>query len=1312
MKGIMNSRASAKRRGVALVIVISLIALLTVVTVALLLIVGQSTQKTANEVAAQQSEALAQTAFEIMLADLSDEMASGSPVSETKRNDGTTYRIYNVAGNRQAMRVSSSVQAGAPGLNVLVKQSQPSKPFHSWPVLPGKVPLVRSSAVGTDSGLTPFAPAQWEAPKFLGPAELFSGSTAPRWIYLARNGKNPTVYSDDLRREKVSGGEPNPSFVLGRYAYNLYDTSGMLDINVAGFPSSTNPAEEPTVARVGDKGSQTMADISVLPEMTVAKMDLVARWRHQWSPDALITTKYLQRSEGAGWRKMFANDNAFLSRQDLLAFWQANTLPRAALPYLTHFSRDLNAPSVRPDPARPRVTRAAEQGGNDTFGSDDLINPDSQVFNAARQGPAIKRRFPLERLQYVATPKGTDPPETKTIERAEKYFGLRWDAAEGVWLYIHGRPTTNNICTLANVPLDREPNFFELLKATILTGSLGRQYSAHNQDGGYRTATTSGANDANERTSKHWLARGAKPALDAATDLQILQIGANIIDQYDADSLPTTIRFNKASNAPAPATPFYISGNEDVPYAVMTRVIAHRGKPRPDITVYNHDWTTGAFQAVSGAPVSEVNFALQVRLWRPYQPTETYDGPVNFRIRPRHAVVSGSGSKIWTNTGWWMPPNGQNPNLPTYNFVCSNGHFNNFTYTFPPPPARNCTTCGVSKSMSPPPEIVAPDRTANYQTAQNSTAHTSPQANGDYSYWGGASDNFGAAGGPFSFPRVFDGSESVVVNIPHSSRAFREAQSVYSAEHGAAAGYSVTGSSVETRSNDFPRNGLPTSSTRVAGFLLGKALTAKPESDAARRLRLQYFHFRSSPIDVIMEYQVPGTSQWRMYQQSEFIFSTQNGGGFNGNYFVGGGTVCFPDAANWDREAMVHASYLVDPRSSMWGGIANFEGIGSTWNRSNEGQAGTYGKGRFTSADVSTGATTSQGHPLYKADLHFDYGWNIFGWAGTAFANPGNTAQRQSHAVVDNDNQLWERGTSGNRRRLNFSYKDADSVLRYGVAAVNEYDKSQFLGNPMVNRFSTGPTGTLTPTESISGRPQILNRPFRSVGELGYVFRGTPWRDLDFLYSNSPDAGLLDIFCVSEKLDEEGNELVASSSGTLPEPEVVAGRVNLNNAGVDVIAALLKGSGRDKGVAPMDTAEARSIATVFVNAVRGQLPQLEFKPMVSLADLVYHPKPLGTQLLDERKTGLMLLLSDQFANAEDRSIKDRRQVVTRALTSGTTVRAWNFTLDLVVQSGRLSRSAASLSDFNAAAERRYWVHFTIDRITGRLLDVQWERVTL
>jgi hypothetical protein len=112
-----------------------------------------------------------------------------------------------------------------------------------------------------------------------------------------------------------------------------------------------------------------------------------------------------------------------------------------------------------------------------------------------------------------------------------------------------------------------------------------------------------------------------------------------------------------------------------------------------------------------------------------------------------------------------------------------------------------------------------------------------------------------------------------------------------------------------------------------------------------------------------------------------------------------------------------------------------------------------------------------------------------------------------------------------------------------------------------------------------------------------------------------------------------------------------------------------------------------------------------------MADLVqgYSPAISSSHLV--RAPGLARGLSEILTDSDDRSINDRRESAMRALSSGTTVRSWTFMLDLVVQSGSLRKSASSLEDFNLQAEQRYWIHFSLDRFTGKLLDLQWEKVS-
>ena len=61
----------------------------------------------------------------------------------------------------------------------------------------------------------------------------------------------------------------NTTYAVGRYAYAVYDEGGLLDINVAGYPSPTPAATSltagPSVRDVGRKGVLAFADLTALP---------------------------------------------------------------------------------------------------------------------------------------------------------------------------------------------------------------------------------------------------------------------------------------------------------------------------------------------------------------------------------------------------------------------------------------------------------------------------------------------------------------------------------------------------------------------------------------------------------------------------------------------------------------------------------------------------------------------------------------------------------------------------------------------------------------------------------------------------------------------------------------------------------------------------------------------------------------------------------------------------------------------------------------------------------------------------------------
>jgi hypothetical protein len=77
----------------------------------------------------------------------------------------------------------------------------------------------------------------------------------------------------------------------------------------------------------------------------------------------------------------------------------------------------------------------------------------------------------------------------------------------------------------------------------------------------------------------------------------------------------------------------------------------------------------------------------------------------------------------------------------------------------------------------------------------------------------------------------------------------------------------------------------------------------------------------------------------------------------------------------------------------------------------------------------------------------------------------------------------------------------------------------------------------------------------------------------------------------------------------------------------------------------------------------------------------------------------------------DTNIKERREVIVRALAGSGQVRTWNVLIDVVAQSGHLPPNATGFNDFLVTAEQRYWAHVAIDRYTGQVVSLQLEPVS-
>jgi hypothetical protein len=127
---------------------------------------------------------------------------------------------------------------------------------------------------------------RWNKPLFAAPNTTFP---LPDWIYVTRTGQNPLVGSPAISTVVSSPTNmATANTVVGRYAYAIYDEGGLLDLNVAGYPS-TMPA-----AYSAYKNPLAMADLSQIltaaspgPALTSTQsqqiIDTIVGWRNKAS---------------------------------------------------------------------------------------------------------------------------------------------------------------------------------------------------------------------------------------------------------------------------------------------------------------------------------------------------------------------------------------------------------------------------------------------------------------------------------------------------------------------------------------------------------------------------------------------------------------------------------------------------------------------------------------------------------------------------------------------------------------------------------------------------------------------------------------------------------------------------------------------------------------------------------------------------------------------------------------------------------------------------------------------------------------------
>jgi len=588
----LRKAISSRERGAALIIVLAFVVLLTGLTLAYFTRTTGDRQVAHSSYNQSNADRLAASGMDLIIGGLRQEITGPNPTPTPPYVPATNAGMLPITfGNpdptgmpnliRRSVRADSSIPA--PGISSLASAV--------------------NSTDDVSANTRSISKARWNkhylVPKLnTGPGDNttdpIASFVAPDWVILTRGG--PVAFSawNDLLKDATP---TNNSYAVGRYAYTIYDEGQLLDMNVAGYPTDLSAAPIPT-QRVGRKGPVAFADLTTLPNPILqTQTDKLVGWRNYGSilltasageiaafgtfPNftftAALATSYYNNfvlSNTTGFTTVGTNtangrtDQVFSTRQQLIAFQQATGFSANALQYLTSFSRELNAPSWKPSTPVGSTIDYATLANTPTADTSTAINRDLLTVratvaftrpdgtSAAVGDLLIKRRFPLSRINGlgpngplttgnstivngVLVPASTIVNGVTTVQRD---FGLKWNTDH--WDYVGATGTTvqSAIKRLDQVAAEnpgREPNFFELLKAGILSGSVGM-----------------GSGTGNVRTFVNAETKYYSSPL--SSDYQIMQIGANIIDQWDSDNIPTFINFGSPASE--------LAGIENLPY--------------------------------------------------------------------------------------------------------------------------------------------------------------------------------------------------------------------------------------------------------------------------------------------------------------------------------------------------------------------------------------------------------------------------------------------------------------------------------------------------------------------------------------------------------------------------------------------------------------------------------------------------------------------------------------------------------------------------------------------------------------------------
>jgi hypothetical protein len=287
--------------------------------------------------------------------------------------------------------------------------------------------------------------------------------TAPDWVLVSRNGPFVQTGLGNGATALNNAASTNNNFVIGRYAYAVYDEGGLLDITVAGYPSPT-PAPPPNV--VGKKGVIAFADLTALPT----------------TGSSFVTNTAINRI--VGWR----NYATCPPTGTFPVFTFNTTATSAFMTYFLDTARDFGRVSTtvsggRTDQAFVGRAEMIKLRGDTQAGSATMLQylgTFSREINHSTWGSSLSQlaaRFPLSRFDAFAT----SPPSPANATLIKQYFGLVYVPASGPtaehWQYTGpiGAALLSTIPAIAGT--NQNPDLFPLLQYALPSASVGELLS-------------------------------------------------------------------------------------------------------------------------------------------------------------------------------------------------------------------------------------------------------------------------------------------------------------------------------------------------------------------------------------------------------------------------------------------------------------------------------------------------------------------------------------------------------------------------------------------------------------------------------------------------------------------------------------------------------------------------------------------------------------------------------------------------------------------------------------------------------------------